>query len=170
MKRIILLAIVAVCCFAGSNAQVTKALGLYMVENTYSLEYVCVLYNDDGKPYGALKENNGAFSVEAFSEDKIEQYTKFSLANLLDNSLNLTVALEKYVVRNGSGLTIKTEKQREAAFETQGEGVERTYIKPQSDRDVFYFTIVDKGKETGFIELEKPILGKKKMRLYIVSR
>ncbi|MEN8123478.1 MAG: hypothetical protein ABFS35_24290, partial [Bacteroidota bacterium] len=88
----------------------------------------------------------------------------------LNNSL-LLKNIEGYVTRNGSVLKYRSEEDFKKAFEQKENAApgDPYVIKDQSVRNAFYFRITDKGKESGYIALEKPMKREAKLRLYIVK-
>jgi hypothetical protein len=168
MKKTFLLLALALIAFTSSHAQLTKVLGITGVEDLNLREFVCVLYNKENKAIGVLNENLG---LSPFDENKIGTYARFSLSSRAYNSLLLKNE-KGFVTRNGNGqLAYKSEDDYKKAFERKENATagEPYVIKDQKVREVFFLRITDKGKDSGYISLEKPMKSEAKLRLYIVQ-
>ena len=168
MKKYFLLLALIFAGLTSSHAQITKVLGITGVDDLYEREFVCVFYNKENKAIGALNSNLG---ITAFNENKINTYAKFKLARALDNSL-LLKNKKGYVARKSQGqLIYKSEDYFKKAFERKKDAPpgDPYVIKDRKVRNVFYFKVTDKGKESGYISLDKPMKSEAKLRLYIVK-
>jgi len=168
MKKYFLLLAIVLIAFTSSHAQLTKALGMTGVEDLNLRKFVCVFYNKENKAIGVLNKDLG---INPFDENKIGTYAKFSLSSRVNNSLLLKNE-KGFVTRKSSGqLTYKSEKNYKKAFERSANATagEPYVIKDPKVREAFSLRISDKGKESGYITLEKPMKSEAKLRLYIVE-
>ena len=167
IKKYLLLFTLAFIYIVNSQAQISSTLGIKSLDKPFSQKYVCVLYNSENKVIGALNKD---LKVVSFDENHINTYDTFYLEPLLNNSLNLS-NINGIVTRNGNGLKYTKQADYEKAFKRKANPTpgDPYIISDQKVRNVYYFTITDKGKESGYIGLEKPMMNEAKLRLYIVK-
>ena len=167
MKKYLVILALAFASITNSQAQLTSVMGMTGVEDLFARKFVCVLYKPDNTVMGVL---NSKLQLVPFDENKIDTYYRFNLETKVNNSLLLS-SDKGYVVRTQGNIRFVPESDYKKSFERKEDPAAGVVYKIGDDsvREKYYFRITDKGKESGYITLEKPMMYKAKLRLYMVE-